>query len=124
MTGRLVGVGGDHGGAVHPKLLAHAGHEEDQADTRVVHEVAQRVEAVVAVTVRDDEGALVTDLDEAGCVAARGLVESTVSDPGDDAEGRGLDDAGLAREDDRGLLLPGRQGRLVAGTPRGVVRRT
>ena len=39
--------------AVHPQGLPQAGYEEDQADFGVVHDVAHRVQPVVAGTIRD-----------------------------------------------------------------------
>ena len=68
MSGQLVRVGRHDRGAAHAQLLAEARHEEDQAHPRVGDDVAQRVEAVVAAAVGDDQGALVAHDDEAGPV--------------------------------------------------------
>jgi hypothetical protein len=77
MTKLCVSAGsvGDRGTAVHADRLAASRNEEQQRHARVVDDVAQRVDAVVAAPVRYEQRLLVGDPHEARRVAARRAVE-------------------------------------------------
>src|SRR5689334_18708252 len=95
--------------AVDPEGVVESRDEEQQADRRVLHDVAHGVEPVVARAVRDDQRTVVEHLDEAGRIAARRDVGAAALAAGPDAqEGRPGDEvAAVAIE--RGQRLADRQ---------------
>ena len=64
----------DDGLAVHPKRLVDSRYQKQQTHLGIAQDVVQRIDAVVAAPVGDQQGAIVCDLDEAGKIAARGIV--------------------------------------------------
>jgi hypothetical protein len=57
--------------AVHAQGFLGTGDEEDEADIRVGDNVLDRVEVIVAGSIRNEQGLVVKDLHKAGPVAAR-----------------------------------------------------
>jgi hypothetical protein len=62
-------IGGDAAQTVDAQRLVHAGNDEQQADSGIVDQVLERIEPVVAGPIRDGDGGVVEDRDEAGHVA-------------------------------------------------------
>lgn len=93
-------VCGDLGGAIDADHVLFAGDEEHERDVRVAHDVAQRVEAVVAAPVGHQQGFGVCDADHGAVVAAWCGVCALWSDGGQDAEARGVDPCAVVGRDD------------------------
>ncbi len=87
MAGAQRGVGGDPRAAVHAQRLAGTGDEEQQCHARVGHDVAQRVDPVVAAPVGQHQRAVVRRRHEARRVAARRHVRPVRADGRQQHEG-------------------------------------
>jgi hypothetical protein len=72
------------GRAVDPECVAAAGHQKNQADVRVVHDVVETVRAAVARAFRDRDRRVVDDQREPGRVAFRRDVAGAVRTGGGD----------------------------------------
>ena len=101
---RQLRIGRNDGAAVDPHGFADAGNEKQQRDARVAHEVAQRIDAIVAATVGDDEGVCVEHPDKTRRVAARRAVEPLGPACGHHAERSRLDQLAVLRRDLIGFL--------------------
>ena len=86
-------VGGQRGPSVQPERLVHARNHEQQSHLRVLENVPQRVHAVVAGPVGQEDGAIVEDLDETRRIAPRRAVDPPVrAGRGEDHERREPDE--------------------------------
>ena len=81
-------IGGQARGAVDPHRGVGAGDQEHQADAPVAQDVAQAVDAVVAVPVGQGEGCGVQNRAPRAFIAARGAIGAFGADGGQDAEAR------------------------------------
>jgi hypothetical protein len=90
-TKRSRRAGGNACRAVDPQHFADARDQEHQRDMRVVEEVVQAVDALVAATIRQEQRLVIRDGHEARGVPARRGVQPMRPACGQDGEGRGLD---------------------------------
>ena len=90
-------IGRDRGAADDPDGLAAAGNEEQQRDARIDEDVAQRVDAVVAAPVGNEQRLLVVHAHEARRIAARRAVEPVRAAGGEREERRRLDEGAVVR---------------------------
>ena len=67
-----------HPAPVDAQRPGHPGNQEEQADAAGLDDVADRVEAVVAAGIRDDEPRVVEHRDEAGGASPRGHVAAAL----------------------------------------------
>ena len=65
---------------INAKRFANARHEKKQRDTWIAYDVAQRINPVVAASVRNYDGLLVDHADETRRITARRAVETFIRD--------------------------------------------
>src|SRR4030095_2507008 len=94
--------------AIDAQRLVHPRHEEEQPDAARRDDVLERVEAIVARRVRDEQCCVVRHLDKTGLAAARRSVAASVlAGAREDDEGRELDEATAMLVEAVELLLYG-----------------
>ena len=67
--GQQGGIAGDARPAVHTQGLVHSGNQEEQPHLRIFQDVAQTIQAVVAGTVRNEQGVVVEHRHKPGGIA-------------------------------------------------------
>ncbi len=69
---RMAGVHGDDGGAIDAQSFVDTGDKEEQADLRILGDVSERIQAVVAGPIGDGKGGVVEDMGETGMIGRGG----------------------------------------------------
>ena len=92
---------------------ARARDQEQQPDARIAHDVAQRVDPIVAAPVRQHQRPRIMHAHEPGQVPARRAVEPLRPRRRQRHERRGRDQRAILRRDVVGLLDDGRLGRVL-----------
>ena len=109
-----LGIAHDPGAAVDPQRLLAARHQEEEPDAGVLEQVPHPVEALVARTVRDQQGPLVHHQDEAGRVALGAHVAAARAVRGrHEHEGRPRDEGAAMLVDPADVLAQGDLGGLA-----------
>ena len=76
---------------------AAARQQEQEGAARVAHDIAQRIDAVIAAPVRHHQRLVVVHADKAGLVAARRTIHAFGANRGKGGERAGLDQAPVMR---------------------------
>src|SRR5262249_50157651 len=97
-------IGRDCGTAVDANGLAAAWDEEQECNPRVVQNVSQGVDAVIAASVGNEQRFFVMNTNEARRIAARGAIEAFRTCAGQRKEWRRLDERAVMRGDAVRLL--------------------
>ena len=101
-------VADDAGAAVDAQGVLAAGDQEDQPEVRVLHDVGEAIDAVVADPVRDREVGVVQDHHEAGRVALGGDVAAARRTRGGDQHEGGPGDERAGVRVEPAAILPHR----------------